>query len=186
MEDTAIVELYWQRSDRAVAETEQKYGAYCRRIAYNIVENLQDAEECVNDTWLAAWNAMPDQRPNALSRFLACLTRNAAIGRYREKHRLKRGGGETELVLEELAECLSDGRDLDEELERRELERLIGSFVAGLKESERLVFTARYFFLTPVAEIADKLSMSESKVKSMLFRLRGRLRKRLEKEGYSV
>ena len=186
MEDSAIVELYWQRSDRAIAETAQKYGPYCHKIAYNICENLQDAEECVSDTWLAAWNAMPDERPRLLARFLACLTRNAAIGRWREQHRLKRGGGETALTLEELAECVPDGRSLDEELERRELERLIGEFTAGLRETERLVFTARYFFLTPVAEIAAKLGMSESKVKSMLFRLRGRLRLRLEKEGWCV
>ena len=186
MEDSAIVELYWQRSDRAIAETAQKYGAYCHRIAYNICENMQDAEECVNDTWLGAWNSMPDQRPKALSRFLACLTRNAAIGRYREQHRQKRGGGETALALEELAECLADGRDLDQELERRELERLIGEFTEGLKETEKLVFTARYFYLTPVLEIAARLHLSESKVKSMLFRLRGRLRRRLEKEGYLV
>ncbi len=186
MEDAAIVELYWQRSDRAIAETERKYGAYCHKIAYNICENLLDAEECVSDTWLAAWNAMPDQRPRFLDRFLACLTRNAAIGRYREQHRQKRGGGETALALDELSECLADGRDLDEELERRELERLIGAFVAELKETEQLVFTARYFYLTPVAEIARKLAMSESRVKSLLFRLRGRLRQRLEKEGYAV
>lgn len=184
MEDQAIVELYWQRSDRAVPETERKYGAYCHRIAYNICGSDQDAEECVNDTWLGAWNAMPDQRPRLLSRFLGCLTRNAAIGRYRESHRQKRGGGETALALDELSECLADSRDVEGEIERRELERLIGAFVAGLNETEQAVFTARYFFLTPVAEIAARLQVSESKVKSMLFRLRGRLRRQLEKEGY--
>ena len=186
MEDAEIVELYWQRSDHAIAETAQKYGPYCHRITYNICENLQDAEECVNDTWLAAWNAMPDERPTLLGRFLACLARNAAIGRWRERHRLKRGGGETALALDELAECLADGKDLDAELERRELERLIGDFVAGLRETEQTVFTARYFYLTPVAEIARRLGFSESKVKSMLLRLRGRLRQRLEKEGYAL
>ena len=186
MEDAAIVDLYWQRSDRAIAESERKYGAYCRRIAYNIVENLQDAEECVSDTWLAAWNAMPDKRPTLLGRFLACLARNAAIGHWREQHRQKRGGGETALAIEELSECLADGKDLDAELERRELETLIGDFVAGLKETEQTVFTARYFYLMPVAEIAKKLGMGESRVKSLLFRLRGRLRQRLEKEGYAL
>lgn len=184
MEDSAIVDLYWQRSDQAIRETEKKYGAYCHRIAYSICGSEQDAEECVNDTWLGAWNAMPDQRPRTLSAFLGCLTRNAAIGRYRRQHRQKRGGGETAAALDELAECVADGQDLEEEIQRRELKRLIGSFVAGLKETEQLVFTARYYYLTPLPEIAARLGISESKVKSMLYRLRGRLRICLEKEGY--
>ena len=186
MEDCAIVELYWQRSDRALVESEAKYGAYCRRVARNICGDEQDAEECVNDTWLGAWNAMPAERPQRLGAFLSRLTRNAAIDRCRQRHRQKRGGGETALALEELSECLSNGRDLDEELSQRELERLIGAFVSGLRETEKLVFTARYYELWPIAEIARRLSMSESRVKSMLFRLRRRLRVLLEKEGYSV
>ncbi len=184
MEDSAIVELYWQRSDRAIAETAQKYGAYCGQIARSICGNEQDAEECVNDSWLGAWNAMPDARPRVLSAFLGCLTRNAAIGRWRRQHRRKRGGGETAMALDELSECLSDGVDLEEEPQRRELMRLVGSFTAGLRETEQLVFTARYYYLTPVAEIAARLGVSESKVKSMLYRLRGRLRAQLEKEGW--
>ncbi|MBR1456003.1 MAG: RNA polymerase sigma factor [Oscillospiraceae bacterium] len=184
MEDSAIVDLYWQRSERAISETAKKYGAYCHRVAFNVLGSEQDAEECVNDTWLGAWNAMPDERPRILSAFLGCLTRNAAIGRYREKHRQKRGGGETALALDELSECLANEKDLEEELQRRELERLIRDFTAGLKETEKLVFTARYYYLCPVAEIAARLGMNESKVKSMLYRVRGRLRTRLEKEGY--
>ena len=184
MEDSAIVDLYWQRSDRAISETEKKYGAYCHRLAYSICGSEQDAEECVNDTWLRAWNAMPTERPRILSAFLGCLTRNAAIGRYREKHRRKRGGGETALALDELSECLADGTDLEDEIQKRELARLIGAFVSDLKETEQLVFTARYYYLTPVNQIAARLGLSESKVKSMLFRLRGRLRRQLEKEGW--
>ncbi|MBQ9249373.1 MAG: RNA polymerase sigma factor [Oscillospiraceae bacterium] len=184
MEDSAIVDLYWQRSDRAISETEKKYGAYCYRLAYSICGSEQDAEECVNDTWLRAWNAMPTERPRILSAFLGCLTRNAAIGRYREKHRRKRGGGETALALDELSECLADGTDLEDEIQKRELARLIGAFVSDLKETEQLVFTARYYYLAPVNQIAARLGLSESKVKSMLFRLRGRLRRQLEKEGW--
>ena len=127
MEDSAIVDLYWQRSDRAISETEKKYGAYCHRLAYSICGSEQDAEECVNDTWLRAWNAMPTERPRILSAFLGCLTRNAAIGRYREKHRRKRGGGETALALDELSECLADATDLEDEIQKRELARLIGA-----------------------------------------------------------
>ena len=184
MEDSAIVDLYWQRDQRAISETAQKYGAYCRRVAYSICGNEQDAEECVNDTWLGAWNAMPDQRPGILSAFLGCLTRNAAIGRYRQLHRQKRGGGETALALDELSQCLADDTDLEEVFQGRELSRLVGEFVAQQKETEQLVFTARYYYLTPVAEIAARLGLSESKVKSMLYRMRGRLRRQLEKEGY--
>ena len=184
MEDSAIVDLYWQRDHQAIRETEQKYGAYCHRVAYSICGNEQDAEECVNDTWLGAWNAIPDQRPRLLSAFLGCLTRNAAIGRYRQMHRQKRGGGETAVALDELSQCLADGSDLEEEFRRRELARLVGAFVARQKETEQLVFTARYYYLTPVSEIAAQLGLSESKVKSMLYRMRGRLRRQLEKEGY--
>lgn len=184
MEDSAIVELYWQRSDRAIEESARKYGSYCEYIARSICGNREDAGECVNDTWLAAWNAMPDERPRVLSAFLACLTRNAAIGRWREQHRQKRGGGERDLVLEELADCLATPRDTEEEAEQRELEALVGSFVNNLNHTEQLVFTARYFYLCPVNQIASKLHFSESKVKSMLFRLRKRLRTCLEKEGY--
>ena len=104
MEDQAIVELYWQRSDRAIAETERKYGRYCHKIAWNICMNCQDAEECVNDTWFRAWNLMPDKRPAALPGFLGGITRNLAIDRYKTKNRKKRGGGETELALEELSD----------------------------------------------------------------------------------
>ena len=185
MEDSAIVDLYWQRSDRAISETEKKYGGYCRRLAYSICGSEQDAEECVNDTWLSAWNAMPPERPRILSAFLGCLTRNAAIGRYREKHRRKRDGGETALAMDELSECLTDGANLEDEIQKRELSRLIGTFVAGLQETERIVFTARYYYLAPVSRIAAQMGFSESKVKSMLYRLRGRLRRELEKEGYA-
>ncbi|MBO5555728.1 MAG: sigma-70 family RNA polymerase sigma factor [Oscillospiraceae bacterium] len=184
MEDTAIVDLYWQRSDRAIAETEKKYGAYCRCIAYNICGSPEDAEECVNDTWIGAWSAMPTERPSRLAAFLGCLTRNAAIGRYRLQHRQKRGAGETTLALEELSECLPGGGEPERALERKELETLIRAFVGGLEKTEQTVFTARYYYVFPVKEIATRLNLSESKVKSMLFRLRERLRRALEKEGY--
>ena len=184
MEDRDIVELYWQRSDRAVRESERKYGPWCRRIAQNIVADPRDAEECVSDTWLAAWNAMPDKRPERLGSFLGKLTRNLALDRWRAGKRQKRGGGETPLALEELAECVPGGEDVEETVELRELARAVAAFVRALPEMERQIFAARYFALASTEEIAARSGFSQSKVKSMLHRTRLRLRAELEKEEY--
>ena len=183
MEDSQIVDLYWQRSDRAIAETEAKYGRCCRSIANNILHSAEDAEECVSDTWLAAWNAMPDKRPKGLLAFLARITRNFALDRWRSCSRQKRGGGEIPLALDELSECLADGTDVEREIEARELSETVGAFVRSLPETERAVFTARYFCLASVGEIAEKTGFTQSKVKSMLHCTRLRLRDTLREEG---
>jgi len=183
MEDREIVDLYWQRSDRAISETEQKYGRYCRTIAMNICGAKEDAEECVNDTWFRAWNRMPSERPTVLSAFLGRITRNLAINIIKAKNRIKRGGGEASLALEELSECISDGRSPENVLEEKELEELIGRFTADLKEGDRMIFVLRYWYLVPVADIAEKLQCSQGKVKSSLFRTRKKLREALQEEG---
>ena len=183
MEDTAIVDLYWRRSEQALAETERKYGTYCHSIAQRICGSERDAEECVSDTWLAAWNAMPDKRPARLGVFLGCLTRHAAISRLRSEHCQKRGGGEAELALDELAGILPAESDPAREAEVRELGKAIREFVNSLGEIERHVFLGRYFYGLPVSTIAARCGFTESKTKSLLHRLRGRLRKYLEKEG---
>ena len=183
MKDTEIVELYWQRSERAVEESERKYGAYCRSVAYNILESGEDAEECVNDTWLSAWNAMPTERPHLLSTFLGRITRNLAISITRAKNRVKRGGGELPLALEELGDCIPSDLDVERSYESKEFRRAIGAFVASLSETEQKAFVARYWYMASVKEIAERLSFSESKTKSMLFRLRNRLRDDLKEEG---
>ena len=183
MKDTEIVELYWQRSERAVEESDRKYGAYCRTVAYNILESGEDAEECVNDTWLGAWNAMPDKRPSRLGAFLAKITRNGAISRALERSRLKRGGGQIPLALDELAECVPGGCEPEKALERRELERTLRRFVGSLPETERRVFLARYWYLAPVQEIADKLGFTRSKTAGMLHRTRKKLQRLLQEEG---
>ena len=177
MEDREIVDLYWQRSDRAIAETDQKYGRYCRTIAMNICGSNEDAEECVNDTWFRAWNRMPSERPTVLSAFLGCITRNLAINCIKAKNRIKRGRGEASLALEELSECIPDGRSPEKVLEEKEL------FTADLKETDRTIFVLRYWYLVPVADIAEKLHCSQGKVKSSLFRTRKKLREALQKEG---
>ncbi len=183
MEDTEIVELFWQRSERAVAESEQKYGAYCHSIAARISGSERDAEECVNDTWLAAWNAMPDKRPARLGVFLGCLTRHAAIDRLRASRSLKRGGADAPLPLEELAELLPAEGDPATEAEARLLGESIKNYVNLLSLTERRVFLGRYFYGLPVSTIAARCGYTESKTKSLLHRLRARLKKHLEQEG---
>lgn len=186
MNDIEIVNLYWQRSEQAITETEHKYGRYCKIIAYNILENSEDSEECVNDTWMSAWNAMPDKRPERLSPFLARITRNFALTKIVRRAAKKRGGGEAELALEELDECLSSGYDLEKEIEDRELSSAIDNFVGKLPKEEQLVFVSRYWFVATEREIAEKLGMSRSGVAAMLKRTRSKLRTYLLMEGLCI
>lgn len=183
MEDSRIVDLFWQRSDRAVTETDRKYGRYCRTVAYNILENREDCEECVNDTYLRAWDSMPDARPVALSAYLAKITRNLAISALRKRNSLRRGGGQTELALDELSEIVPAEQNVEAVIELREMTQLLDTYLSTLPSAERQVFMARYFFMVPVKDIAGKFGFSESKVKSMLSRTRGKLRHFLEEEG---
>ena len=183
MEDSQIIDLYWQRSERAIAESESRYGRYCHAVAFRFTLSHEDAEECVSDTWLSAWNAMPDERPRVLGAFFGTLARRHAISRWRAKTRRKRGGGEVPLALEELSECIPSEADPAKQVERQELAEAIRAFVDELGESEQKVFRARYWYLASVEEIARRMDFSPSKVKSMLYRLRGRLRERLTEEG---
>ena len=184
MEDSAIVALYWQRSEQAIAESSTKYGAYCSHIAYGLLQNDEDAQECLSDTWLAAWNAMPPHRPSVLRLFFGKLTRRLSLQRLRYQGRLKRGGGEAALALEELGDCVPGGGDAQETVESRELVRLLNRFLADLPATQRQVFLARYWYGAAVKDIARQFGFSESKVKSMLHRTREKLRLTLEKEGY--
>ena len=183
MEDKQIVDLYWARSERAIEETEHKFGSYCRTISYNILGNTSDAEECVNDTWMKAWNSMPTHRPSILAPYLGKLTRWLSLTRLRENNSLRRGGGELPLVLDELAETLDSGVDTERELEIRELNREIRHLLGKLEKEERDVFLARYWYMASIAEIAGKSGFTESKVKTMLHRTRKRLLKQLQEEG---
>ena len=184
MEDEQIVQLYWERSYRAISETAYKYGTYCRSIAQNILQNPEDAEEIVNDTWLGAWNAMPPHRPGVLSTFLGKLTRRISIDRFRTRTRHKRGGDTVTLALEELNECVPGGQDIQQELEQRELERAIDRFLDTLPDRERRIFLCRYWYLDDIAAISARFGFTRSKVKSMLYRIRNKLRTHLQEEGY--
>ena len=183
MVDSEIVDLYWQRSDMAISETDRKYGRYCHTIAYNICASREDAEECVNDTYFRAWNLMPDRRPSVLSTFLGYITRNLALDRYRARLSKKRGGGETVLALDELEDCVAENSGVEGHYEAKELETAIGAFVASLPDLERRMFVARYWFLASIASISARANCSESKTKTTLYRLRRRLRTYLQEEG---
>ena len=184
MEDQQIVELYWQKNADAISETSSKYGAYCFTIADRILHSTEDSEECVNDTWLHAWNAMPPQRPNVLRMFLARITRNLSVNRFNARSAEKRGGGEIILVLDELADCLAGETNVEAEYEARELEECIRRFVRGLPERDGNVFVRRYFFTEPVTTIAGRYSLTENNVAVILSRTRMKLRAKLAKEGY--
>lgn len=182
MDDKGILDLYWSRSERAISETAGKYGAYCYTIANNILSSWEDAEESVNDTYLAAWNAMPPKRPSCLPAFLGKITRYISLDRWKQRSRLKRGGGEVTLCLEELEGCLSGKESLEDALIRKETLASVNRFLAALPETERKVFLCRYWYLDPVAQIAERFGFSQSKVHSMLHRTREKLGKHLKKE----
>ena len=183
MEDSAIIDLYWQRSDTAISETELKYGRLCHSVAYNFVKNNEDAEECVNDTWLKAWNSMPNARPKVLSAFLSAITRNLAISLYRNKTSKKRGGGEVALALEEMQECIPSYVDVERNYEIKEFEEAIGKFAEELTSTEQKIFVARYWYIAPISEIAENMHFTQGKTKSILFRLRKKLKCFLQEEG---
>ncbi len=183
MDDSEIIELYWSRTERAISETAVKYGGFCYSIAYNILANNEDAEESVSDTYMTAWTAMPPKRPTILAAFLARITRHLSIDRWRSRNRCKRGGGEIVLALEELEECASDDQTVEKALERKQLAELFNAFLDTLPETERRIFLCRYWYMDSISDIANYYGFSNSKVTSMLHRIRGKLRAVLEKEG---
>lgn len=186
MEDQSIVDLYWARQEQAITETDRKYGVYCRSIAVNILKSQEDAEECVNDTWLRAWNAMPPQRPAILAAFLGRITRNLSLDRYKAARTEKRGGGRPLVPLEELTQCLCEEKNPEELAQEAELSRVIDRFLRNLPEKECCVFLRRYWYVDTTLEIARRYRMSEGTVKSMLHRTRKKLRSYLEQEGIAV
>lgn len=186
MDDNKIIDLYWARSQQAIAESEQKYGAYCRTVARNILDREEDAEECVNDTWLRAWNTIPPQRPTFLQAFFGKLTRNLSLDRWRRDRAQKRGGSQVALALDELEDCLAARDRVDETLNAQITARLISDFVRQLPQSDRLLFVRRYWYLDDIQTLAKTTGMGQSKVKSRLHRIRLRLKTELEKEGVAV
>ena len=186
MQDAVIVQLYWDRDENAISHTEQKYGAYLNKIAYNILADWEDSVESVNDTYLAAWNSMPPQKPSVLSTYLGKLTRRISIDLFRKKSSQKRGSGEYALSLEELGECVGGGTAPEQTVEAKILAQAIAAFLESQPAQTRQVFVARYYYMDPVKEIARYCRISESKVKILLYRARQDLREYLQKEGFAV
>lgn len=186
MEDEKIVQLYWGRDERAIPATAAKYGGYCTSIAQNILGSAEDAEECVNDTYMSAWNSIPPHRPGNLCTFLGKLTRNLSLNRYRYNTAHKRGGGEAPAVLDEAAQLVSDTDIVENELSRRELVSAIDTFLGGLSPGKRGVFVCRYWYFDSVSDIASRFGMTENHVSVTLSRLRVRLRKYLNERGFEL
>lgn len=186
MEDAQIIELYFARDQRAVAETDEKYGRYCFYLANSILENREDAEETLSDTYLRAWNAIPPVRPQVLRLYLARITRNLAFSRWRKDHAEKRGGGQMELVLEELDECIPAPGSPEEGLDGKELAKLIREFLDTLGEKERVLFLRRYFYMEQTEQLAARYRMKPESVRKSLLRTRKKLKDYLNREGYAV
>lgn len=183
MEDSMIVDLYWSRDEAAISESDRKYGSMLRSLSRSVTGSREDAEECTNDTYLAAWNAMPTARPAFLGAFLSKIIRRISIDRFRREHRSKRGGMGTDALLDELAECIPDpGGTPAEQLETQRLRETIDRFAASLPPDKRVLFVNRYFYAVPIAELASCSGMTENNVKVTLFRIREQLRILLEKE----
>ena len=186
MEDSQIIDLYWARLEQAIQETDTKYGSYCRAIAHNILKSVEDSEECVSDTWLRAWNAMPPQRPSVLSAFLGRITRNLSLDRYKAARAEKRGGSSFPAALDELSECVPAGGSVEQTMDERELGQAIDRFLRTIPEKQCSLFLRRYWYAESISQIAERYSLKENTVKSILFRTREQLRKFLQKEGVAV
>lgn len=186
MDDEKIVQLYWDRNDQAITATADKYGRYCASIAKNILDNKEDAEECVNDTYLNAWNSMPPHRPSILSTFLGKITRNLSFNKYKYNTADKRGGGEVALVLDEIAELVSGTDSVEQEVSRKELLKAIDAFLDRLPPDKRSIFVCRYWYFDSVSDIAYRFGMTENNVSVTLNRLRLKLHNNLLERGFEL
>ena len=186
MDDTNIIALYWERNERAIEETDFKYSRYLFSIAYNIVHDKQDCEECLNDTYIGAWNAMPPSKPNVLKAFLTTITRRIAIKRYHSNTRQRRIPSEMTVSLSELEDFIAGDGDVDADFDADRLGHIISEFVHSLSDRRQFIFISRYYVSEPVNTIARDLHLSRSMVNKELASIRKILKEKLEKEGYSV
>ncbi len=182
MEDGKIIDLFWARDEQAISELSAKYGEICKRISGNILKNEQDAEECVNDALLALWNRIPPERPEPLKSFVLRIVRNISIAKYHANTAQKRNSY-YDVALEELEECIADPVD---EIRSRELSRLLNRFLDGLERESRVMFVCRYWCSESPAAIAEKLGTNAHRVSVRLSRIREKLKKYLQKEGYRL
>lgn len=186
MDDQQLIDLFWARSPDAIGETAKKYGNYCYRIAYHVLANAEDSEECVNDTYFKVWESVPPTRPTRFSAFIGKIARHLAINRYEYLTAEKRGGSRIPLALEELADCIPDHNTPARIVEEKELGKTINRFLGSLTTETRRIFLQRYWSLMSVKDIAEMYGISESKVKMSLMRTRQKLKVFLEKEGIDL
>ncbi len=186
MDDERIIGLYQNREESAIRETKAKYGRYCRAIAYNILQNEEDAEECENDTYLDVWNSIPPQKPSVFSAYLGAITRRISLDRFRKKTAEKRGGGTVVISLTELEDCIPSGREIDETLDTKLLASSISSFLRTLPEAESNIFIRRYYHFDSIYHLSETYGFTQSKVKMMLKRTREKLLRHLKKEGFYI
>ena len=186
MDDEKIVQLYCERNEQAIQETANKYGNYCNSIAKNILGNNEDAEECVNDTYLNTWNSIPPHKPKILSTFLGKIVRNLAFNKYKHDHADKRGGGELPLVLDELAECVSGNENIADAFVMKEIVSAINEFLSTLSEIKRNIFIRRYWYTESIVDIAKSYHMESTAVSMMLNRIRSKLHNYLIERGYDI
>ncbi len=183
-EDNHIIELFFNRDERAIKETSDKYGVYLKKVAENILNQTEEAEECVNDTYFYAWNAIPPARPEKLPAYLARITRNLAIDRYRQKHTVKNGSGQVALCLDELSECIGNKETVIED--KIVLSDALNVFLRGLNKKQRDIFCLRYYYFMDIEEVAKRVNSSKASVKMSLHRIRKNLRIFLESEGITL
>lgn len=186
MDDNKIVELFFNRDEEAIKKTQEKYGAYCYTIAFNILNDEADSKECENDTYMKAWNLIPPKKPEILSTFLGKLTRNIAIDRYRKAHSLKRGAGEAQEVLDELGEIVSGNDSLEASIEREELVKAIDFFLSGIPKEQCDMFVMRYWYAAPISKIANLMGDTNGNVSVKLLRIRKNLKEYLIKRGFEI
>lgn len=182
MEDSDIIKMYEARDERAISETADKYASYCYSISYNILRSKEDAEECVNDTFVKAWSIIPPKKPNCMKAFLGRITRNISLNVLEKSSAQKRGAGEYELALSELDNILCESSNVEDEIIKKEIISAVNHFLGTISKEKRIIFVRRYWYLDSVADISKKCGISESKVKSVLFRTRRSLREYLKKE----
>lgn len=185
MDDNKIIELYWERKEEAIRETSLKYGRLCSHIARNILANLEDSEECVNDTYFAVWNAIPSKRPNRFSAFVSRITRNLALKKYEYLSAAKRNPAAI-TSLEELGDCVSGTETVESEMEAKRIETTIDKFLWRQGEEKRTIFIRRYWYFDSIETICKDTGFTQSKVKSMLYQMRQRLKNYLESEGIEI
>ena len=183
MKDADIVNLYWERNERALRETRNAYGGVCFKISFNILRNHEDAEECVNDAYLKTWNSIPEERPISLKNWISRIIRNVSINRWKNLHRLKRFSGMT-VLLDELDECIPVTNSVEDQIEKKELTQLINRWLSGLEVNDRIIFLRRYWYGESVKTIAYDLNVQPGYVSKRLFNLRKNLRGCYESEEY--